>query len=987
MADTPAEPVSADIFDDALVVLLTVVDAERRLDDAAMAEIEEFRQGGDPVDRLLPTSAIDAPVPRNVVLAGISLFSARWFEGGAEQIYRLPERPRFADGADPEPDLAVTVCLHALADLWFSTDDERADSGRSAAGAFLELEAALEDRKRWLDAAKVASVARNLAGNAALRIEAGRRGVRTAAQAGILHLAAYHLVGLAAALTEESLARPGDPAARAAAFTALEAAARHLRDTGPYREQAEPQLVSIAQGLDSPLARALVWLAGDAPDEDDSDAADQRRALSLYTRPIWELDDRELAAALPLVMSLVPDVEQLTSQPLDDGALQLETSWTTGTFDHPRYRQAIPHGRALFREGRLESILFEITHEVTHVVSMLGGLGAAAMALRAAALELEATLWAHVPGAGDDSDDGSEDDHHEDDLTLLTSVVAPLTDHTPLALGQAEQALEPVRCMRILQRVWTPWLEGVAVFLELGSDPSEGEVSSLIGDVLANLVDAYPFGAGREALDVDEIDALLAAARAETERLYTDLLATSARPRLRHYLGSRWSKYGPGYLAVRAVVATWRVSLGREIRATEAARVLLHLTRYGTHDPVPDLGLGSSRFLPAAEEAMVRWVRTVAGMSRDDLEYVLAPDGRWGWVEGHLLKEGDIPADEADDSHRRFRARARQAWDVHRGEHVDVDRVPDADATCRYLIGAVARALSKRRRERSIAESLGDALDVQSRLLPVGSLHAPFWLNVPTNTLVVGLRTTEEDKDHGGPGFDMEGLRLERAQAEALAEQIRRRPGERLHVTRLADLTPQVFGEDRLPGLNVIAYSLGTWLHVRAAGLAAGWGALPDAVVTDVRERLMPSRQRTVEAEVCEGITAAARTMDWIERAAVWRHGDQDLPVEAWARHVHELARLVRDRPDEAELEQRAASALLTGLWGAAAEPLASEGITVLTLGEAGRLGRLVEVLLASAVSAGPSAWLEGLAPDDPVRSLMVANDGWDVRPLKGDTP
>ena len=567
MADAPAEPLSPDVVDDALVLLLTVVDAERRLDDAAMAEIEAFGRGGDPVDRLRSHAVDGTPIPRSVVLAGISLFSARWFEGGAEQVYRLPLRPRFADAADPEPDLAVTACLHALADVWFSGDDERADSSHTAARAFLDLAAALEERERWLDAAKAASAARNLAPTPALRVEAGRRGVRAAAEAGQLHLAAYHLVGLAAALTEESMARPGGAVERAAAFTALEAAARHLRDAGPYREQAEHQLQEIARALDSRIARALVWLAGDAPDDDDSESAAMRRALSVYTRPVWELDDRELAAALPLIASLVPDVEEVTALPPDMTALQLETSWTTGTFDHPRYRQAIPHGRTLFREGRLESILFEVTHEVTHVVSMLGGLGAAAMALRAAALELEATLWAHVPGeeSDRDGDQTGDQDHDERRLRARDSLVAPLTDHTALALGQAEQALEPVRCMRILQRVWTPWLEGLAVFLELGSDPSDGDVSSLIGDVLANLVDVYVPGAAEGEIDLDQIDALLSGARSETERLYTDLLATSARPRLRHYLGSRWSKYGPGYLAVRGVLATWRRTLGRPI--------------------------------------------------------------------------------------------------------------------------------------------------------------------------------------------------------------------------------------------------------------------------------------------------------------------------------------------------------------------------------------------------------------------------------------
>ena len=147
------------------------------------------------------------------------------------------------------------------------------------------------------------------------------------------------------------MARPGSAVERAAAYTALEAAARHLRDAGPYREQAEHQLQEIARALDSRIARALVWLAGDAPDDDDSESAAMRRALSVYTRPVWELDDRELAAALPLIASLVPDVEEVTALPPDMTALQLETSWTTGNLDHPRYRQAIPTGGRCSEKG------------------------------------------------------------------------------------------------------------------------------------------------------------------------------------------------------------------------------------------------------------------------------------------------------------------------------------------------------------------------------------------------------------------------------------------------------------------------------------------------------------------------------------------------------------------------------------------------------------------------------------------------------------
>ena len=89
MADAPAEPLSPDVVNDALVLLLTVVDAERRLDDEAMAEIEAFGRGG--ARSTGGSHAVDGtPIPRSVVLAGISLFSARWLRAARSRCTGFP---------------------------------------------------------------------------------------------------------------------------------------------------------------------------------------------------------------------------------------------------------------------------------------------------------------------------------------------------------------------------------------------------------------------------------------------------------------------------------------------------------------------------------------------------------------------------------------------------------------------------------------------------------------------------------------------------------------------------------------------------------------------------------------------------------------------------------------------------------------------------------------------------------------------------------
>ncbi len=962
-------PLPPPVFVDAIGVLIQVMHLSERIDEGTESRVEAYLAESDLMSQLWTDYGADRPVPREAVLYMILLCCSSWFDGGAEQLAWLPSDPplEFADDEAPHLDQMVLACLTELAIVHAA---QEAGARRNLVNCLLTLHQLLEDESRWRECEQVAAVAYNVAPDPELRQAASRVGAESAARAGSRDRVAFHVAVQALAAVDLAAADPRDAGLRAQAAEALFTALRHVRELESQRTKVVGALRGAVQQLREPIIGVLLALAVQ-PDvqagDPDGERAFAARVGSLYTMPIWDLDSDELARFLPGIVSMAAPLENLVlrPQPTKPQEIQLEARWTTAAFDHPSYRQAVPYARTLFREGDIATILFELAHEVTHVVCMQGGIGAAMTALRAAAVQLESTLWHHVPAARHDE--------------AATSLVAPLEDADVLALGQAEQALEAVRCMRLLERVWTAWLEGVAVFNELASDPSGDDQSSLVSTVLANLIDTgVPSG-------VDEGDAiadLLTGSRAETDALFTSVLASAGSARLRAYLGPYWPKYGPGYLAVRAVVSSWRRSLDRPLTGTEAARVVLHLTRYGSLEAIPDLGLGSTRFGPAALKGMTGWVRSIAAMSRDDLEYVLTPGVNWGWRDGRVLRADEFGPDHIADSARRFTELAMSAWQVHRGDRSDPGRVGEVPPDTMSIMAAVAQALALATHHDDLALSVGRSLDDQTRVLPIGTLLTTWWLNPPTRTLVVVLRTTLADKDHGNPGYSLQTVPLTQEQVDDLASQMHLRPNDRMRVTRLADLTPTEFGPDRYAGRNVLAFSLGDWLHVHNAGPFLSLPHVPPDLVAEVGARLTPPLARVLETEVCEGRAAADRTISWIDQAWGSPADRYDTAVSPWVDYVRTLAVQVRDRDDEAELEQASAAALLAEVLGEFADELVRDGVSALTYGEAPRMSKLVELLFTSAREPVPSDWLDSQDPDDEFHHVFINEGrGWDVRP------
>jgi hypothetical protein len=154
--------------------------------------------------------------------------------------------------------------------------------------------------------------------------------------------------------------------------------------------------------------------------------------------PVWDYSLPELVEVLTRMgPALHAELarEKLSGERDDSLAT---ASWATWSFDHPNYRRAVQHGVSTMRERDNDLIGLVVRHESTHVLSMLGGLGVAMMALRAATVELELDLWALY--------------QHDSGEEFIHRGVATLGEPTPLAAVVAERQLELLEKIQILPR-------------------------------------------------------------------------------------------------------------------------------------------------------------------------------------------------------------------------------------------------------------------------------------------------------------------------------------------------------------------------------------------------------------------------------------------------------------------------------------------------------------------------------------------------------
>lgn len=787
------------------------------------------------------------------------------------------------------------------------------------------------------------------------------------------------------------IAADAAPDRRLEAFDACERAIERLMRIGPPMQ---PQLaaglyqaMSERDYLRLPACALLLFL----PDADRYRGAAAQCGLHAWQPRVaagplddWlqavrhYLDDNRLWFA-------VEDARAALLPPADD-ELHVAADWTHWTIDHPAYRHVIPHHRSFLRERRLGHNLLVLTHEMTHVLCFLGAIGEALCALRTAAFHDETALWQNPDAPADDSTPLAQ--------RFAREGVAPLPPGQAAALVRTEHALELALKAHALHDAWTPWFEGLAVFAETAADPMHDEsIIDPVNNALRNLIDVYP-EAG--ASDADVLRQAIDAFQARTAAA----LAEAGPRRLNRALRSPEPSYRAGYLAVRAVLARWRRTAARPISGAEAFRVLLHATRFGTSDALPDLALPAARFAEEAADRMAAWVVRLARLTRAELALAIglddsaAPGTNLRWADGRpCLATGDGRA--AADA--RVRDLLRQAF-AGLSAPEDIGRIRGADEFLSHTLEYAAWTL----RNQSVAPGFDKHFDSLANLakqtfflgslLPVGRCVARFFLNHRLGrdhgALVTVLRTTEDHVDGGGSSMNLFAAILEADSVQRLAAAAEHEASPRLEVSRIVDLTGMLTRDIGQAGMHLMTYRLGDWFEVRGTTdatqrLLDARPALKSDLTTLLRARLYPNPQQAAESRLAESTPhSARRTLDWIEGTTQWRIGSEPIAAEPWADHVRALARRLLD---DAHGPQREAAArrLLGALWDepATADAITAQDFETMTSAVPAARHDIVEALFATGHGHGGEHKAAAAALRRcPGRLLRRYGHGWDVR-------
>jgi hypothetical protein len=782
----------------------------------------------------------------------------------------------------------------------------------------------------------------------------------------------------------------GSREARLKAFDRLQELVRNPPVAASFRQLAMQLLAGLLNetpGVDNlkSLVVCALMPAGDVAKTVRPNGLDLLPFLSTeWTLPtLGELEEK--FAELKDFLSDVEDERVALTPPSSD--TQAEAKWIDYSFTHPVLQRSIPMGQSFRILPEHDETLLAIHHELTHVMSFRSHIGNSVVAIRAALLETELDLWALLVSQGKE----------KTATEVFSRGLAPLSalDGDVVALAHAERGIALAQKLAVLQETWAGWFEGLAVFAELHGDSTLDDSLSEMGMVATQLEDNN-IQAKALASSIDPI-VLLQEHQRQAERLYSVAAREVGPYALRTYLERYPSKYLAGYFSVRAVVAAWRRRNPASLNGSRALRALLHVTRFGSGDAIPNLGLPAEGFRAAACSQMRQWLGTIAAIPSEDLEQLLSSFDLeqdesadvFGWREGRLFRRGE----NETSPHETFDRQFTEALSTMAAPHADPTRLGALSATwedelLKGLLEQCANSLAdyaKSPRRGSRFEIM-DQLLARYLILSIAETTAPFWINVTTNTLVVIPRTGKNRSGTSRFGFLRLPLYAESCR-ELLAE-ARRTGVARLTISRIADLAG-FHGETRARarvGSNYLVLRLGTWMHVMPAGVLFGTPDAPEGLVELIRARYFPNPVASMEEGVTSlGVRCAQRTIDWIDSVQAWGTEEDELPLGRWAAHVRASAfRAVQANGTDSEQATNCQRALLSFVFGdeVLENTLVQTGFA-LGMEDRSWVGRALGLLVSSGTRPVPTdAMQAGNIPQRVVDAYFQCDNGtWDVRP------
>jgi hypothetical protein len=592
----------------------------------------------------------------------------------------------------------------------------------------------------------------------------------------------------------------------------------------------------------NPLGLLFQMVNGTVPDELKEDLAG---VLHVLVNNVVKLANLSEFLTGP-VMSYLTAVEnqrlRLFKQQGNTGAQALWNNWT---IDYPGLSRAIPFSDSMLRDPERNKFILTLCHELIHVQTFMGTVGVALHAMR---WSLNQMLFSHMPQIERWSDVDVNPRLEVEERLGNDEMLAGMTPNM-MTLLMTHQHLELHYKIRVMQEVWSPWFEGVAIFGELAANPKDDtDAFHLVTQVLYNVIDTHlPSFAKKEEDQITETDFVDAVSRAEN--LYSDAIKGEGHHRLRFYLDSEWRHYLAGYLLIRKIVASWRHQNDRVISGCSAFRVLLVVTKQASREVVPDITMSPSDFKRACIQNFQNFVDSVLMLSSDDINIALDGyiDSAADYGMAVVFDKGRFKRVTLDESMHDQQSEwaaevAKQGLSV---EHIasrynaQFDAATSTNERYTKYLAIAAESLAKRFSNslfarRKVMEVALNRLTV----LIIGQTTCTFWLIENTRSIALYFRVIESD-----PSYTFLALPLTEKEFDDIRNEVQRLKYNRLQITRLADMLPTRLEENGSvsgAGENFLVLKYGDWTYTFFGGLKFGSTAIPETVVDPIMMRINP---------------------------------------------------------------------------------------------------------------------------------------------------
>jgi hypothetical protein len=540
---------------------------------------------------------------------------------------------------------------------------------------------------------------------------------------------------------------------------------------------------------------------------------------------------------------------------LDDVRLKLSQryhgrpnlSWHDRTLQHENLLHAVPLGQSLVADiDRTGVLVLELTHEVAHAHCLLGPIGWAITAFRVAAHCCETIL--------------ESADTPEDNVDKRADGLAHLSEN-PALLQLAEVQLASCYRSAVHEAIWTPWLEGVAQYVEMLADPKKDPQEIMaVHEATRSLIDFRCAPLPGETEEVFSCRYGEESAK-QFEDFFSDALSRYSRLRQINYLEAKAGRevYLFGYLLVRSIVARWELTIGRRIEPVWAAKLLLNATRNGTQGLDFGLCVDPEDFCAHATAVFQQWIDTIAKIDQEALETFfenVPSDSRghtyyWrGGIPCRIAKHIDGALSEVDSNRMAFQAACSE--------------LVAGDGLREGLDGFDFAAKVAAESQSTISDLFLHYLETAS-LLPVGKDMARLLLLDNGNamaTVRTYLGLDDQTDDGSMPRYSIRffplGGGVEEAGAIRLAFELL--GTARLLVTRVVDLVGHPSSPMKRPNVSYVCLFLGDeWHHVTLGDSFEAKGA--DANFSGILRRRVLHPPFPNEATTLRSPTALAQRL------------------------------------------------------------------------------------------------------------------------------